>query len=97
MLRRRLSAGALRAAAQMHTAAPRSAPSNAVKRSANTPASSAARATIQPATQSKSLASAVLLNTQRNWKGETVLTLKAELKRRNLSQQGNKCVASCLR
>lgn len=92
MLRRRLSAGALRAtaqAAQLHTAAPVAA---APKRNQNsvTPAAAAARANIQPATQSKSLASAVLLNTQRNWKTEKVVTLKAELKRRNLSQQGNK-------
>ncbi|EIW73533.1 hypothetical protein TREMEDRAFT_42405 [Tremella mesenterica DSM 1558] len=40
--------------------------------------------------QQASLASAVLLNSQRNWKGETVTALKAELKRRGLSQVGNK-------
>ena len=40
--------------------------------------------------QSASLASAVLLNSQRNWKGETVVVLKGELKKRGLSQTGNK-------
>jgi hypothetical protein len=40
--------------------------------------------------QSANLASAVLLNSQRNWKGETVVALKGELKKRGLSQTGNK-------
>ncbi|WRT67836.1 uncharacterized protein IL334_004810 [Kwoniella shivajii] len=40
--------------------------------------------------RSRSLASAVLLSSQRNWKSETVVTLKTELKKRGLSQQGNK-------
>ncbi|WVQ83108.1 hypothetical protein IAT38_005246 [Cryptococcus sp. DSM 104549] len=40
--------------------------------------------------RSRGLASAVLLNSQRNWKGETVAALKQELKKRGLSQQGNK-------
>ncbi|WVW84610.1 hypothetical protein I302_106644 [Kwoniella bestiolae CBS 10118] len=40
--------------------------------------------------RSRSLASAVLLSSQRNWKTETVVTLKSELKKRGLSQQGNK-------
>ncbi|WWD04809.1 hypothetical protein V865_002880 [Kwoniella europaea PYCC6329] len=40
--------------------------------------------------RSRSLASAVLLSSQRNWKNETVVTLKTELKKRGLSQQGNK-------
>ncbi|WWC70701.1 uncharacterized protein I206_104652 [Kwoniella pini CBS 10737] len=40
--------------------------------------------------RSRSLASAVLLSSQRNWKSETVVTLKSELKKRGLSQQGNK-------
>lgn len=88
MLRRRLSAGALR---QLHSQANAARSGPAV-----TPASKQARATITPGqsttTQSKSLASGVLLGTQRNWKGENVATLKAELKRRNLSQQGNKWV-----
>lgn len=96
MLRRRLSAGALRATAQLqqaqqaqlHTAAVVAAPKRNQK--SVTPAAAAARANIQPAAHSKSLASAVLLNTQRSWKNEKVVTLKAELKRRNLSQQGNK-------
>lgn len=38
----------------------------------------------------RTLASAVLLTSQTNWKTETVVTLKAELKKRGLSQQGNK-------
>jgi len=42
--------------------------------------------------QSANLASAVLLNSQRNWKGETVVVLKGELKKRGLSQTGNKWV-----
>jgi hypothetical protein len=59
-----------------------------------TPSAATAKATIQPGTQSASLASAVLLNTHRNWRNETVVTLKSELKRRGLSQKGNKCVMS---
>ncbi|WWC88723.1 uncharacterized protein L201_003636 [Kwoniella dendrophila CBS 6074] len=46
---------------------------------------------VSPSKQrSRSLASAVLLSSQRNWKNETVITLKTELKKRGLSQQGNK-------
>lgn len=97
MLRRRLSAGALRAAAQaqqptatQQTAALHSAASGALRSGSVTPASAAAKATISTPQQSKSLASAVLLGTQRTWKTETVATLKAELKRRGLSQSGNK-------
>ncbi|WVQ73090.1 hypothetical protein IAR50_002653 [Cryptococcus sp. DSM 104548] len=40
--------------------------------------------------RSRSLASAVLLSSERNWKTETVVGLKAELKKRGLSQKGNK-------
>jgi hypothetical protein len=40
--------------------------------------------------QTANLASSVLLSSQRNWKGETVVTLKNELKKRGLSQTGNK-------
>ncbi|KAK8858625.1 hypothetical protein IAR55_002854 [Kwoniella newhampshirensis] len=40
--------------------------------------------------RARSLASAVLLSSQRNWKNETVVALKTELKKRGLSQQGNK-------
>lgn len=103
MLRRRLSAGALRARAQaqaqqqplahvhaIHTG-PKSAP--ATPQRLTTPTAAAAKATINahPAQQqSASLASAVLLGTQRSWKNETVVTLRAELKRRGLSQQGKK-------
>ncbi|WOO77437.1 uncharacterized protein LOC62_01G001015 [Vanrija pseudolonga] len=105
MLRRRLSAGALRARAQaqaqqqqpllshaIHTG-PKSAP--ATPQRLTTPTASAAKATISahPAQQqSASLASAVLLGTQRSWKNETVVTLRAELKRRGLSQQGKKAL-----
>lgn len=82
MLRTRLQPTLSRRA--LHVSAPASAgprvPAGAAK----------AKATIQPTTQSASLASGVLLGTQRNWKSETVVTLKAELKRRGLSQQGNK-------
>ncbi|KAL7423082.1 hypothetical protein Q5752_002381 [Cryptotrichosporon argae] len=48
-----------------------------------------ARALVDAAPQ-RGLASAVLLNSNRNWKSETVATIKAELKRRGLSQTGNK-------
>ncbi|CAK9780821.1 hypothetical protein CC85DRAFT_285957 [Cutaneotrichosporon oleaginosum] len=87
MLRRRLSAGALRAQAQLHTQTPPPAPRNTAGVTAS---AAAAKATISPREQSKSLGSVVLLNTQRHWKGETVVTLKAELKKRGLSQTGNK-------
>ncbi|WVO12628.1 hypothetical protein L204_100233 [Cryptococcus depauperatus] len=40
--------------------------------------------------QKRTLASAVLLSSKRNWKAETVATLKNELKKRGLSQRGNK-------
>jgi hypothetical protein len=50
----------------------------------------AAKATIQPSQQSASLGSVVLFSTKRQWRNETVTTLKAELKRRGLSQVGNK-------
>lgn len=89
MLRRRLSAGALRAQAQLHTQTP---PSTPRKAAGVTASAAAAKANISPREQSKSLGSVVLLNTQRNWKGETVVNLKAELKKRGLSQTGNKCV-----
>ncbi|BEI83054.1 hypothetical protein CcaverHIS002_0309220 [Cutaneotrichosporon cavernicola] len=89
MLRRRLSAGALRAQAQLHTQTPPSTP----RKAANvTRSAAAAKATISPNAQSKSLGSVVLLNTQRSWKGETVVTLKAELKKRGLTQTGNKAM-----
>ncbi|KAL1412839.1 hypothetical protein Q8F55_000588 [Vanrija albida] len=100
MLRRRLSAGALRARAQAQAAqshaihtGPKSAPTTPQR--LTTPTASAAKATISahPAQQqSASLASAVLLGTQRSWKNETVVTLRAELKRRGLSQQGKKAL-----
>ena len=47
-----------------------------------------------PATQQQTagLASATLLSSQRNWGNETVVTLKTELKKRRLSQTGNKLV-----
>lgn len=99
MLRRRLSAGALRAAAQAQaqqtatpiaTASLHSQAASASRNGGVTPSAAAAKATINTPQQSKSLASAVLLGTQRKWKTETVVTLKAELKRRGLSQTGNK-------
>ncbi|KAK4684237.1 hypothetical protein P7C73_g5956, partial [Tremellales sp. Uapishka_1] len=45
---------------------------------------------VKPQSQQAALASAVLLSSSRNWKNETVPTLKNELKRRGLSQTGNK-------
>lgn len=41
-------------------------------------------------TQTANLVSAVLLTSQKNWREETVASLKSELKRRGLSQTGNK-------
>ncbi|WWD18516.1 hypothetical protein CI109_102969 [Kwoniella shandongensis] len=72
MLRRKLSAGLLRAT--------NPSPSSVTPLCPPSPA--------RP--RSRSLASAVLLSSQRNWKSETVVTLKSELKKRGLSQQGNK-------
>lgn len=72
MLRRKASAGLLRAA------------------SAATKPQAAARPRSASVGPSANLASAVLMSNPRNWKTETVVTLKAELKRRGLSQQGNK-------
>lgn len=80
MLRRKLSAGLLRASK-----------TNAVAAGSSS-ASAVAAASPMQQQQSAGLVSAVLLNSQRNWKGETVVTLKTELKRRGLSQTGNKCV-----
>lgn len=80
MLRRKLSAGLLRASK-----------TNAVAAGSSS-ASAAAAASPMQQQQSAGLVSAVLLNSQRNWKGETVVTLKSELKRRGLSQTGNKYV-----
>ncbi|WVR06397.1 hypothetical protein IAU60_003428 [Kwoniella sp. DSM 27419] len=60
---------------------------------AATPAPPAASPLCPPSpgrVKARGLASAVLLSSQRNWKGETVVALKAELKKRGLSQQGNK-------
>ncbi|OCF37224.1 hypothetical protein I316_01131 [Kwoniella heveanensis BCC8398] len=74
MIRRKLSTGLLRAAT----------PSS----STVCPSVAGAAPGVRP--RSRSLASAVLLSSQRNWKGETVVTLKTELKKRGLSQQGNK-------
>jgi len=85
MLRSRLTLSFPSAVRALSTSA---APAASVPRVTRTAAT--AKANIQPATQSASLASGVLLGTQRNWKTETVVTLKAELKRRGLSQQGNK-------
>ncbi|WVF68933.1 hypothetical protein IAT40_003707 [Kwoniella sp. CBS 6097] len=75
MIRRKLSTGLLRAATPTPTAV-------------CPPVSAAVAVAGRP--RSRSLASAVLLSSQRNWKGETVITLKTELKKRGLSQQGNK-------
>ncbi|WVQ96450.1 hypothetical protein IAU59_003555 [Kwoniella sp. CBS 9459] len=55
-----------------------------------TPVCPSVSAAVAGRPRSRSLASAVLLSSQRNWKGETVVTLKTELKKRGLSQQGNK-------
>jgi hypothetical protein len=74
MLRRKLSAGLLRAAANAQQTAPTALPASPIHQ------------------QTKNLASAVLLSSARNWREETVTTLKSELKRRGLSQQGNKWV-----
>lgn len=78
MLRRKLSAGLLRAAANAQQTAPTALPASPIQQ------------------QTKNLASAVLLSSARNWREETVTTLKSELKRRGLSQQGNKWVTSWL-
>jgi hypothetical protein len=76
MIRRKVSTGLLRSA------------QSASKTSATSSSTAVAASPMQQ--QSASLASAVLLNSQRNWKGETVATLKGELKKRGLSQTGNK-------
>ncbi|WWC62499.1 uncharacterized protein I303_105095 [Kwoniella dejecticola CBS 10117] len=75
MLRRKLSAGLLR-------------PTIPTPQAASICPAPASPAAVRP--RSRSLASAVLLSSQRNWKSETVVSLKSELKRRGLSQQGNK-------
>jgi hypothetical protein len=41
-------------------------------------------------TQTAGFATSTLLSSQKNWTRETVVTLKSELKRRGLSQSGNK-------
>jgi len=76
MIRRKVSTGLLRAT-----------------KAAPTTANAAQAVNASPMQQqSANLASAVLLNSQRNWKGETVVVLKGELKKRGLSQTGNKYV-----
>ncbi|ORY28475.1 hypothetical protein BCR39DRAFT_534834 [Naematelia encephala] len=75
MIRRKLSNGLLRTAAQ-------------AQHSAISPAK--VSSSVPLTGQSANLASAVMLSTTRNWKVETTTTLKAELKRRGLSQVGNK-------
>lgn len=79
MIRRKVSNGLLRAATQAQPHAQVAAPASI----------SAAHASQH---QTANLASSVLLSSQRNWKGETVNTLKSELKKRGLSQTGNKWV-----
>jgi hypothetical protein len=81
MIRRKVSSGLLRASKSTSAG---STASNAVS------ATSAAVGASPMQQQSANLASAVLLSSQRSWKGETVATLKGELKKRGLSQTGNK-------
>lgn len=78
MLRHKLSAGALRAAAHASSPAP----------SAVAVPGSSMRSPLRQ--QSREFGSSVRLNAARNWKAETVVALKAELKERGLSQTGNK-------
>lgn len=73
MLRRKLSAGLLRASASSTSLAATTLPASPIQQ------------------QASGLASAVLLNSQ-NWGKETVVNLKFELKKRGLSQVGNKYV-----
>lgn len=80
MIRRKVSNGLLRAATQVQSASGVSASSSAAHAVNSSPMQQ----------QTANLASAVLLSSQRNWKGETVVTLKNELKKRGLSQSGNK-------
>lgn len=82
MIRRKVSNGLLRAATQVQSAS---------GSAASTGASVAHAVHASPMQQqTANLASSVLLSSQRNWKGETVNTLKSELKKRGLSQSGNK-------
>ena len=83
MLRRKLSSGLLRANAPIAT----------VNGSIGATLAHGAHKAAAP-TQSANLVSAVLLNSQKNWREETVASLKAELKKRGLSQSGNKSVLS---
>jgi hypothetical protein len=81
MLRRKLSSGLLRAAAA-------TTPSGA---SAGAAPLGGALALAHPqSTHTASLVSAVLLPSKKNWREQTVVELKQELKRRGLSQAGNK-------
>ncbi|KAI9634976.1 uncharacterized protein MKK02DRAFT_28082 [Dioszegia hungarica] len=83
MLRRKLSAGALRATSSPISSLTSSVPGQSM-------ANAARHGQQGQQIQSANLASAVLLNSQRRWREETVVTLKSELKRRGLSQTGNK-------
>jgi len=81
MIRRKLSSGVLRATKSSSSL--RSTALAQAHASASVPAAQM---------QTAGLASATLLNSQRNWSKETVVTLKSELKKRGLSQTGNKWV-----
>ena len=76
MLRRKLSAGLLRAGGSSTSTAATGLPASPIQQ------------------QVAGLASAVLLNTQHNWGRETVVTLKQELRKRGLSQNGNKYICA---
>lgn len=80
MLRRKLSSGLLRAA---NTAAAGSPAGSA-------PLGGALALSHAQQTQSAGLVSAVLIPSKKNWREQTVVELKGELKRRGLSQTGNK-------
>lgn len=83
MLRRKLSSGLLRASLVPHAPLNTSIGASLVHGAHKS-------AALPQAQQSANLVSAVLLTSQKNWREETVATLKAELKRRGLSQTGNK-------
>ena len=80
MLRRKLSSGLLRASAASHAT---------INTSLGASLAHGAHRAAAP-NQSANLVSAVLLTSQKNWREETVASLKAELKKRGLSQTGNK-------
>ena len=78
MIRRKVSTGLLRASKSSG-----SLRSTALAQAAGGPTAASQQ-------QTAGLASATLLNSQRNWGKETVVTLKTELKKRGLSQVGTK-------